>query len=159
MIEAAGLFFDALMGHRVFLKVRNATLEVCDQQVGQIAADPVTHQDAHDHQVFPVGRHAVGGNLPAAHANPVGEVVEVETGIDALFKRPAHGRNAAASVVDDVKQTQLLDLIGQIVGRVVAGLLDLAVAFLAQAQEVVILGDDLPAGAREIQRKGGHVAA
>ena len=159
MLEAAGLFFGALVAHRVFLEVSHAALEVCDQQIGQVAADSVAHQDAHDHQVLPVGRHRVCRDLPTAHADAVGKIEEVETGIHTLFQRPAHGRNAAAAVVDDLKRAQLVDLIGQILGRVVAGLLDLSVAFLAQAQEVVVLGHDLSAGSREVQRESGHVAA
>ncbi len=43
--------------------------------------------------------------------------------------------------------------------RLHPSLLDLAVAFHAQTQEIVILRDDLSAGPREVQRKGGHVAA
>ena len=44
-------------------------------------------------------------------------------------------------------------------GRVVAGLVNLAVAFAAETQEVIILCDDLPPGAGKVQREGRHVAA
>jgi hypothetical protein len=39
VLEAAGLFFGTFMGHRAFLEVGLAALEVFDQQIGQIAGE------------------------------------------------------------------------------------------------------------------------
>src|SRR5210317_285092 len=147
------------MDDRIALEVVDAALEILDQQVCQITAEAVPDQDAHDDQVLPLRRHAVGGDLPAAAANPVGQVEQVEARIGAFLEGPAHRRDTAAAVVDNLEDAELLDFVGEILGRVVAGLVDLAVSFNTQAQEIVILGNDLSAGAGEVQGEGRHVAA
>ena len=72
---------------------------------------------------------------------------------------PGHGRDAAPAVVDDVERSHFSKLLAKIAGRIVTGLLDPAIALAPETQEIVILGDDLAAGTREIQGEGGHVAA
>ena len=54
---------------------------------------------------------------------------------------------------------QRLELIGQVAGDVVRIAVYLAVAASSQADEVVVLGDDLPGRPREVDLEDGHVAS
>jgi hypothetical protein len=51
------------------------------------------------------------------------------------------------------------DLVGQVAGVLVPGLMDLPVALPTEPKEAVVLGDDLAARAGEVQRERRHVAA
>ena len=72
MFETTGFGLVAQVNDRVALEIFDAALQVFDQQIGQVATEPVTDQDSHNDQVFTFWRHAVGGNLPATAADPVG---------------------------------------------------------------------------------------
>jgi len=63
------------------------------------------------------------------------------------------------AVVDDFERAELGDLFGEIAAEGVAFGLDFAIALFAEAEEVVVLADDFAAGAGEVEREGGHVAA
>ena len=133
-----------------------------DEQTGQVAADAVADQDPLDDDVLGVGRQGVGRHLPAARAQPVGQVVQrVPVGIETLFHLPGQGRDARIhfAAENDLEGPHLPDLLGKVLGCLVAGGVDAAVAVTAETQEIVVLGDGLAAGAREVQREGGHVAA
>ena len=106
-------------------------VEVCErlavvvhQQLGQVAAEAVTHQDALDRQVLAVRRQGVGGHLPALGAQPVGEVEQGEPVVDALLQLPGQRRGCpccGSAVVDDLERPERGDLIGELHRDVVAG--------------------------------------
>ena len=147
--------------HWVLFEVVDRPFHVVDQQRAEIAADAVPDQNPLNRQILHIGGQRIGGHLPAASTQPICQVVEAEARVDAVFHFPAQRRNARVhlAVVDDLERSQLFDLVGDVLGRVVAGRVNLAVAFPAQSQEVVVLADDLAAGAREVQRDVAHVAA
>ena len=69
-------------------------------------------------------------------------------GVEAVLDLPAEGRNAAVhgAAVENFERAHRGDFVGQVLRRFVAGGMDLSIAFSAQAQEVVVLADDLAAG-------------
>ena len=70
-----------------------------------------------------------------------GNVVD---GVGGVADAEREGGDAAAPR-DELEGTERLDLLGEPLGRVAAGLLHLAVSVRAEAQEVVVLGHDLGA--------------
>src|ERR1700722_8813558 len=62
------------------------------------------------------------------------------------------------SVVDDAEWSHLTNLSRQVLSRVVAGVLNPAIAIEAQSKEIVVLADDLAGGTRKVQREGRHVS-
>src|ERR1700733_7632206 len=97
--------------------------------------------------------------LPAAAPKSIREVVQREPGLLTFSQTPTGARNAAAAIIYNLERPQLRYFLCQIYASIGAGLLNLTVAFPAQAQKVVVLTHYLAPRAREIQRKGWHVAA
>ncbi len=119
---------------RVLAEVGQRAPHVVHEQRGQVAADAVSHKDALDHQVLPVRRHRVGRHLPAAGAQPVGVVVEGVAGAFGVgLQGPGDRRDPGLHVAaeDDPERTHVGDLVGEVAGGVVAGLVHPEVALAA----------------------------
>jgi len=80
---------------------------------------------------------------PAVRAQTIGQVEEREAVPFPVAQRPGHGGQATVAVVEELERAQAGDLLGQVAGGVVAGLVDPPVALAAEPQEGVVLSGDL----------------
>ena len=144
--------------HRVLRQVLDRAFDVVEQKSREIAADPVTDQDALDDGVLAVRWQRIGRDLPAPHPHSLGQVIEGEAVIG-VGQPVGDSGQAAVTVIDHLERPELRQLGTEPLRGIRTGLLDGRVAFAAQAQEVVVLRDDLATGAGEVQREGRHVAA
>ena len=121
--EAARLLLGHRHGDRVLVEVGDGVTEVVEQDVGQVAADVLAHQDALHGDVGRGAGERVGGHLPAPDAQPVGQVVERVAGIDAVGQLPGDGRDAGlgVAVAEELERPQLHDLLGQVAAGGVGG--------------------------------------
>jgi hypothetical protein len=55
VLVAAGFRLDGFVVDRVFLEVIHTAPEIIDEEVGEIAAETVPHQNTHDYQIFALG--------------------------------------------------------------------------------------------------------
>src|SRR5271165_4234513 len=147
MMKTRRFRFSQRRVDRVLAKVAEGPFDVASQQRAQIPRDTVADENPLDDNALAVRGQRVGRHLPAAVAQPVRQIKKAESGTGARFDRPAYGWDAPvhAATVDDFKETQLLNLSGEVLSRLVTGGVDLAIPFLSQAKEVVILADDLAA--------------
>jgi hypothetical protein len=91
---------------RLRLEVPELPAHVFEQHLRHVAREAFAHHGALDDDVLQVPRQAVGGHLPAAVAQPVGEVEQRVVGL--AFQRPREDGQVAA-----VAQ--------QLAGRVIGG--------------------------------------
>jgi len=143
----------------VLFEVVDGTLEVVEEESGEIAAETEASQHTLDDQVGAVLGHGVGRDLPSAKAQAVGEIVQGEIGVGAVLQRPGAAWDAAATVVNDFEDVELVELLGQPDADLFAAVGDLGVSAAAEADEVVVLGGNLSAGTGEVEGEGGHVSA
>ena len=120
-------------------------------------AEAVPDDDAERREVLPVLREGVGGELPAALAQRVRDVEDGEV-LDPVLQLEGEHRQLVAPR-DQLERPELGDLRRQPRGDVARVALHLPVAVEAEAEEVVVLRDDLGAGPREVEREGRHVVA
>ena len=66
MAETAAFVLVERRSNRMLVKMLHGSFEIFKQQGAHIPAEAVTHQYAHDHEVFAVSGHGVGRHLPAA---------------------------------------------------------------------------------------------
>ena len=142
-------------GRREVVEVRGRGLQVAQEHLGHVVAEAVAHHDPEDGQVLAVGGHRVRRHQPAPLTKLARDVVDVVLRGGAADRERHHGQVPA--VRDDVELRHLAQGVGDVHGHVLAGLLDRAVALLAEAEELEVLQDDLGAGPREVQRERGHV--
>src|SRR5439155_20810514 len=104
---------------------------------------------------------SAGRYLPAAGAQPVGEVEQGVPGILALGDAPGDRgySGAGIAVAEQLERAQLGDLAGEVLAYLVGGQVNAPVALEAKAQEVVVTGDDLPRRAGEVDLEHRHVPA
>ena len=72
---------------------------VVHQQSGQIAAQTQSCKHTLDHQVGAVLRHRISWDLPSAKPQPIGEIIQAEVRVRAVFQRPGTAGDAAAPVM------------------------------------------------------------
>src|SRR5215469_16269357 len=159
--EPAGFFLGHGHGDRVLGEVGDRVAEVVEQQGGHVAGDAEGDQDALDRDVGGGPGQGVGGHLPPAGAQPVGQVEQRVPGVLALADPPGDRRDPGVrvAVAQQLERAQLDDLGGEVLADVVGGHVNLAIPVEPQAQEVVVRGDDLPGRAGEIDLEHRHVAA
>src|SRR5579872_3902458 len=105
-------------------------LDIIQQQVRHVTAEAFLNDDAQRRQVFSILGKGVGGNQPAAVAEPFGEI---ENGkIRDLFEGESKNGDIAP-VTDEIKRPHLRYRAGEIERRFLAGFVDARVAFFAQA--------------------------
>ena len=125
--EPAGL----LLGHGTvtgcLAKWRDGVPDVVEQQRGQVPADALADQDPLHRDVGHRAGQRVGRHLPAADAQPVGQVVERVAGVFALADPPGDRRDAGGrvAVAQQLERPELDDLAGQVLAGVVAGVVEL----------------------------------
>lgn len=139
------------------VKFFNGVLHVLNEVVGHPHPEVGADDDPLDFNLVEVLGQWVGRHLPALHCQTIGQVVEGPLVILVLLVAVADNRQAA-TVVDDFKEAELFDLLGQVNGDVVGPLVDVVVAFKAVTDEVLILSDDLRGPAGEVDRHRWHLA-
>ena len=145
---------------RVLLQISDRAPHVLNEKLSHVAAESVAHEHTHYDDVGDVCRHRVGGRLPATHAQSVREVEERIAWLTAVLDHPRDRRNAflAVAIESQLKRSELADLLADVACGVVPALNDLPVTRSPQAQEQVVLRNDLSGGAGEVQRESRHVA-
>src|SRR5579862_478349 len=138
---------------------RQRSANVFQQKIAEVAAHAVTNKNALDHEILAVRGHRVGRHLPSARAEPIGKIVKSEAVVLDLFEHPANCGKSAAAVVDDAERAHFAELGRDVLGGVITGVLDSAVAFETEPQKIVILANDLTGRTRKVQREGRHIAA
>ena len=135
--------------------------EVVHQHPGHVAADALAQQDALHRDVGRRAGQRVRRHLPAAHPQPVGEVEQRVAGVLALGDPPGHGgdRRLRVAVAEDLERPERRDRLGELLAGAVAVVVDAPVALATQPDEVVVLGDDRPGRAGEVDLEHRHVAA
>ena len=109
--------------------------------IDALADQNALHRDIRGRPGETVGRH-----LPAPIAEPVGKIVKGVAGIFACFDTPGHRRDTSGRIAraQQLEGTQLRDPLGQVSTGVIARLVDPPVPVATPADEVIVLGDDLP---------------
>src|SRR5580700_11929702 len=159
--EAAGLLLGHGHGHRMLAEVSHCVAEISEKQRGHVPAHPQTDQNALHRDIGCAPGKSVGGYLPAAGAQPVGEVEQGVPRILALCDAPGDRRYPGGwvAVAEQLERAQLDDLGGEVLADVIGRLVNAPVALEAKAQEVVVTGDDLPGRPGEVDLEHRHVAA
>lgn len=131
--------------------------DIRDQRVAPAAGEVLAHHHAHHLQPVRVRRHGVRRDDPAALPQLVreGELVEAVAvrGVEA----ESDEREAGAARLRHEQEAHLLHAEGEVVGRAGEVEHDGAVALLAEADELVVLADDLGGAAGEVEGEGGLV--
>src|SRR4051795_4798619 len=141
---------------RLFLKPHQQPLQVVEEQVGRIPVKTVPDHYPERSEVFSVFGECVRGYLPAALAQPTGDV---EDRVSVYFVPKLEGEDGKLAAVGyELERTELRDALSGVGSDVPALLLDAPVALETQPEKVVILCDDLGARTREVQRQRRHVS-
>ena len=90
MVEGGGRV-AVVDGRRLLLEPRQLTLQVVDQQVGQVLAEPTFDDDPQRREVLAVLRERVRRQEPAALAQGVGDVEDREV-VDPVLEREGEDR-------------------------------------------------------------------
>ena len=123
--------------------------DIFEYQPRQIAADTVANQDTLHNNLLPVRRKRVGGDLPAAHANPFRHVIESETMV-AVFKLIGDCRQTAVAVIDRFQGSYFGQFRTKPLRGIRASLLNFPVTFTSEAQKVLVLRDNFTARPRKV---------
>ena len=107
-----------------------AILEVVEQDRGQVAINPLTHQDPLHGDIRGRAGQGIGGHLPAAVTQTVGQVEERVSGVFALSDAPCDSGDALGRITatEQLEGAELGDLLGQVPSSLVAGVVDGGIA-------------------------------
>ena len=132
---------------RTLLKFFEGVFHLNEQFISHCSREAMPDQNALDHKIFAIRRHGVCGHKPSARAQSIGKIVKRKSRRCGIFQFPAEPGNSAAAIVDDFEWTERFDPGGELPSKFSALVLDFAIAFFAEAEEVVILANNLPARA------------
>ena len=149
---------EGTAGGRAGLQAGQRAPHVIQQQVGHVMAETVPDDDALYGQVLAVGGQGVSRDEPASGAELLSEVEQAERVRKAGLEPPRRGGDSVGRVAveGDSERSQGPDFPGEVPGRLVRGGVHPRVAFAAEADERVVLRDDLAAWAGEVQVERGH---
>src|SRR5215217_5347601 len=153
--EARGRF--VVRGRRLLLEALQQSFQVVQEHVGDVPTVAVPDHHPQRHEVLPVLGERVRWHLPAALAYPARDVEGREVVYLVADLEREDGELRAVGY--ELEGAELRDGCSAVGGNVPAFLLDAPVALETEPQEVVVLGNDLRARAREVQREGGHIPA
>lgn len=173
LLDAAvgrGVVLDVLLGALDarpvrLLKQAEAELNVLDEVVGAAAGKVLAADDAEHLEAVRLGGHGVGGDDPAAGAEGGGErklvVVAVLDRALLAVVGEAEGDEgqAVARRLGHEDEAELLEPRGEVVGGADEVAHDGAVAVLAEADELVVLANDLGRALGEVEGEGGLLGA
>lgn len=122
---------------------------------------PQADQDALHRDVGGCPGQGVGRHLPALGCQPVGQVEQGVAGVRAVTDPPGDRRDSRVrvAVTQELERAQLDDLGDEVLADLVGRIVDAPVSLITQAEEVVVLNDDLPGRAGEVDLEHRHVAA
>src|ERR1700722_15307290 len=135
------------------LEPRKRTPQVFEQQVAQVAAHSMAHQDPLDYEILPVRRHRIRWHLPSARAEPIGKIVKRKAIIGPFPESPADRRQSAIAIVNYAERPHLSNFSRQVLRGLITGVLDFPIAFKTQSQKIVVLANDLTSRPRKVQRE------
>ena len=148
------LALDGLAVH-IFQRAK-AQLDIRNQHVASAAGEVLPDDDTQHLQALGVWGHGVGGNDPAAGAQAVrqGKLIVVPVVLAALVgvgKAESDKGKAVATTLGHDDETHLLEDLGEEVGGAGQVVHDVAVATLAEADELVVLANDLRSALGEVE--------
>src|SRR5262249_9806323 len=138
----------------MFFQMNDGTAQIFREQTGEIAAQSKACEHALNYQILAIGGHRVRRNLPAAHPHAGRNVIKRKVRTRFASESPAAAGEATAAIVDQLERPHLANLLAKPLADLRAAFGDFPVAVFAEADKVVILRDDLAAGAGEIQGNG-----
>ena len=151
------VLLDALRIH--IIEDLHAELDIAQQLVASRLAEILTHDDAQHLEILGVRGHGVGGDDPGAATELVGERELVVVLL--LLRVEAEGDEGETFAVllghDD--EAELLERIGEVVCGAGQVGHDGAVSVLSEADELVVLANDLGGALGEIESEGGLVTS
>jgi hypothetical protein len=154
------VLFAALDLHQVHVVQHlQAQLDVSEQQVTARLGEVLAHHDTQHLQVLGMRRHGVGWHHPAALAQLVGQGELVVVLVELLVQAEGDERQASAALLRHDDEFELLEGVGQVVGGAGEVGHDGAVAVLAQADQLVVLADDLGGTLGEVEGEGRLVGS
>ena len=149
------------------LEVGHAQLDVRDQGVAAVPGEVLAHNNAQHFQTVGVGRHGVGRNDPAARAQLMGQgefvkhalLVFVVGGSCRVRQAEGNKRQAFAGLLGHDHKAKLLEGVREVVSSARKVGHDSTVAVLAQADELVVLADNLRRAFTEVEGERRLVGA
>src|ERR1022692_3783513 len=135
--------------------------EVIKEQGGHVLTHAQANQNALHGYVGSCSGEGVGRHLPSPGSQPVGQVEKGVAGVCSFADSPGDRRDASVrvAVTEELERAKLDDLGGEVLTDRIGRVVDAPVALMAETEEVVVLGDDLPGWAGEVDLEDGHVAA
>ena len=155
MVEGGGVGFAVNRG-RLRLQAGELALEIGHQQVGHVVPEALPHDHAQRREVRPVFRERVGGQLPAAFPHRVRDV-EHRVVVDPVLECEREDRKLV-SLRYQLERAQLGDPRRQARGDVARVPLHPPVSVEPEAQQVVVLRDDLGPGREKLSAKVGMLS-
>lgn len=140
-------------------QLMDGKLQIRNQSIAARAREILPHHNAHHAQLLRVRRHGVRGYDPAALAQLVGEGELVEAVLVRGVQAEGDEGQAVAAGFGHEDEAHGLHGGGEVVGCAGQVEHDAAVAFLAQAYQLVVLPDDLASASGEVQGERGLVRA
>lgn len=134
-------------------------LQVRHKSVATRAREVFTHDNTHHAQVLRMRRHGVRWHDPAALAQLVGDGELIEVVLARRVEAEGNERQAFAAGLRHEQEAHGLHGGGEVVGGAGQVQHDAAVAGFTQADQLVVLRDDLASASREVQRERRLVGA
>jgi hypothetical protein len=140
-------------------QLRKRKFQIRHQTITPTTREILPHNHTHHLQTLAVRRHSIRRNDPAALAQLVrdGELVEVV--LARWVEAESDERQALAAGLRHEDEAHGLHGGGEVVGGAGEVEHDAAVAGFAEADQLVVLGDDLAGAAGEVEGEGGLVGA
>jgi hypothetical protein len=129
VIVSACLSFRERPRDGMLFQKRKRTVDIFQQEIAQVTAYPVADQNPLHYEILSLRRHRVGRNLPSPRTKPIGKIIKSESIVDPISECPANRGKSAVPIVDEAEWPHSADLSRQVLGRVVAGVLNLSVTF------------------------------
>lgn len=149
--------------HVRLLQQPQAESDVMDEHVASALGEVLPHDDAQHLELLGVRRHRVRGDDPAPGAQVVGErklvVVAVLSALGGALEAEGHEGQALAAALGHDDEAVALEDLGEVVGGAGQVAHDGLIALLAEADELVVLADDLGGALGEVEREGGLLGA
>lgn len=151
------VLLQRLLVHLLQLVQRH--LQIRHESIASAAREILAHHHTHHLELLRVWSHGVSRHDPAAFTQTVsdGELVEFVV----LRRVEAEGNEweTFAAGLGHEEESHLLDRRGEIVGGAGEVEHDATIALLSQADELVVLSNDLTSATREVQREGCLIRA
>ena len=155
VLDMLGVLLQLLRIH--LLERLQRELDVLDQGIASGARKVFADDNTHHLEALRVRGHGVGGDNPATLPQLVSDCELVKSVLIFWLEAESYEREAFAVRLGHELEAKLLHGRGEIVGRTGKVQHDAAVAALAQADQLVVLPNDLGSTAGEVESKGSLV--